>query len=138
MIITFDDGWKENYYLLDLIIKYKFKPTIFLTSHLINTQRNFWWTSLKTKDKEHFKKLRNNQRLLELKEKFDFYQEKEFPGNRQVLNLLEIDLKNKYGFKDVRDWKIDFAKTDLKKNPDVQGRRSCFSRNVNSLRGFVR
>ncbi len=32
------------------------------------------------------------------------------------LNLSNQDLVSKYGFKDVRDWTIDFAKTDLKKN----------------------
>ncbi len=33
------------------------------------------------------------------------------------LTLSNKELKTKYGFKDVRDWKIDFAKSDLKTNP---------------------
>ena len=34
-------------------------------------------------------------------------------------NLSEDDLRNKYQYKDVRDWKIQYAKEDFKKNPIV-------------------
>lgn len=91
MVITFDDGWKENYDLLDLIIKYKLKPTIFLTSHLINTDRNYWWSICNESDLNRLIRIPNNQRLMELKEKYDYYPEKEYPGRRQSLNIKEIN-----------------------------------------------
>jgi peptidoglycan/xylan/chitin deacetylase (PgdA/CDA1 family) len=91
MVITFDDGWKENFNLLDIIIKYKIKPTIFLTSHLINTEKKFWWTECSNQDIYRFKKMPNYQRLHELHEMSGFLQEKEFPGTRQALNLDEIE-----------------------------------------------
>ena len=33
-VITFDDGIKENYDLLDIIIRYNIKPTIFITGYV--------------------------------------------------------------------------------------------------------
>lgn len=36
---------------------------------------------------------------------------------KDFLNLSNNELIEKYGFKDVRDWKIDYAKNDLSNNP---------------------
>lgn len=36
---------------------------------------------------------------------------------KHFLDLPESELKDKYGFRDVRDWKISYAKNDLKSNP---------------------
>jgi peptidoglycan/xylan/chitin deacetylase (PgdA/CDA1 family) len=91
MVITVDDGWKENYALLPIIRKYKFRPTIFLVSHLINTSRQFWWTICKSCEIKHYKMLPNKQRLKELKDKYQYYPEKEYQGQRQALNYSEIE-----------------------------------------------
>ncbi len=90
MIITFDDGWKENYKLLPLIREYRFRPTIFLTSHLINTERHFWWTECDPNDIARLKSLPEEQRLNELRRINQYDQEKEYPGVRQALNLKEL------------------------------------------------
>jgi peptidoglycan/xylan/chitin deacetylase (PgdA/CDA1 family) len=91
LLITIDDGWKENIGLLGIINKYKIRPTIFLTSHLINTDRNFWWTTVnKPKEINLLKRFPNNQRIKYLFDKFNYSQEKEYPENRQALNLYEI------------------------------------------------
>jgi peptidoglycan/xylan/chitin deacetylase (PgdA/CDA1 family) len=90
MIITFDDGWKENYKLLPLIREYRFRPTIFLTSHLINTERHFWWTECDPNDIARLKNLPEEQRLNELRRINQYDQEKEYPGGRQALNLKEL------------------------------------------------
>jgi peptidoglycan/xylan/chitin deacetylase (PgdA/CDA1 family) len=37
IIITFDDGYKGNYKLLNIFKKYNIKPTIYLCSHMVNT-----------------------------------------------------------------------------------------------------
>lgn len=91
LIVTFDDGWKENYHLLPLISQYKFRPTIFLTSHIIDTERCFWWTKCKAEEIEHLKKLPNRERLKHLKEKYRFHFKKNYSGERQALNLAEIN-----------------------------------------------
>ncbi|MCK4440605.1 MAG: polysaccharide deacetylase family protein [Sulfurovaceae bacterium] len=46
LIITFDDGWRGNYELLEVFQKYQVKPTIFLTTGLIDVHEKFL-----TKDK---------------------------------------------------------------------------------------
>jgi peptidoglycan/xylan/chitin deacetylase (PgdA/CDA1 family) len=91
LVITLDDGWKENYKLLPAIRKYQFRPTVFLTSHIINTERHFWWTECTLKDLNRFKQIPNHQRLSELKDKYGYYPEKDYPGDRQALNLQEIE-----------------------------------------------
>jgi peptidoglycan/xylan/chitin deacetylase (PgdA/CDA1 family) len=90
LIITFDDGWKENYDLLEIIRKFNVRPTIFLTSHLIDTCRNFWTTICTTEEKKHLKSIKNTQMLSELYDRFKYCPCQEYPNNRQVLNLTEI------------------------------------------------
>ena len=46
-IITFDDGYKDNYiYAIPILKKYQIPATIYLTSGHINTKRLFWWDRL--------------------------------------------------------------------------------------------
>ena len=91
LLITIDDGWKENYDLLETIVKFNVRPIIFLTSHLLNSNRKFWWTiNCNGYSLNRLKSFPNNKRLDKLSELYGFYPEKEFPGNRQVLNLDEI------------------------------------------------
>jgi len=94
LVITLDDGWKENYRLLPVIRKYRFRPTVFLTSNLINTERHFWWTECSIKDLKRLKQIPNHQRLSELKARYGYYPEKEYPGDRQALNLQEVEEMN--------------------------------------------
>lgn len=61
-VITFDDGVKENFKLLETIIKYKIKPTIFLTGN-INTKKDFWFNRYNQKELIGLLKLNNHQRL---------------------------------------------------------------------------
>jgi poly-beta-1,6-N-acetyl-D-glucosamine N-deacetylase len=96
MVVTFDDGWKENFHLVNIFKKYNFRPTIFLTSHLINTERNFWWTVCSNKDLQKLKRLPNSQRLKVLEEKYFYFPEKEYSGKRQALNLSEIQSMKEY------------------------------------------
>jgi peptidoglycan/xylan/chitin deacetylase (PgdA/CDA1 family) len=43
-VITFDDGYKDNYlYAYPILKKYKIPATIFLTSGYIDTDNLFWW-----------------------------------------------------------------------------------------------
>jgi peptidoglycan/xylan/chitin deacetylase (PgdA/CDA1 family) len=91
LVITIDDGWKENFDLIQILQNYKLRPTIYLTSHLINTNRCFWTTICKTEDKVRMKKMSNRQRLIELWDRYQYYPEKEFPESRQVLDRNELE-----------------------------------------------
>jgi peptidoglycan/xylan/chitin deacetylase (PgdA/CDA1 family) len=75
---------------LDIFREYNLRPVIFLSTHLVDTSRNFWFTICNHSDTELLKKKQSDQRLLSLKKEYDFYPEKEFPGNRQVLNMEEV------------------------------------------------
>jgi peptidoglycan/xylan/chitin deacetylase (PgdA/CDA1 family) len=94
LVITLDDGWKENFKLLPVIRKYQFRPTVFLTSSMINTERHFWWTECSIKDLKRLKQIPNHQRLSELMDKYGYYPEKEYSGDRQALNLQEVKEMN--------------------------------------------
>lgn len=42
LIFTFDDGYKENYNLLEVFKKYSVTPTIYLCTYPLNTNRSVW------------------------------------------------------------------------------------------------
>ena len=88
LVITFDDGFKENYDLLGIIKKHKINPTIFLCSHIINTNRKFWFKS-GFYNYHKLKRISNSTRLKSLYEKMEFEPSKEYP-TRQAMDLSEI------------------------------------------------
>jgi peptidoglycan/xylan/chitin deacetylase (PgdA/CDA1 family) len=90
MVITLDDGHKGNFELLGVFRKYKVRPTIYLTSGLINTNRCFWFMSPGVQSGP-LKKCANSERLRRLEEDFGFTPAKEYPEQqRQSLNVDEI------------------------------------------------
>jgi peptidoglycan/xylan/chitin deacetylase (PgdA/CDA1 family) len=88
IVITLDDGYIENYLLLDIIKKFDIYPTIYLSSGVVNTNREFWF-STKFKNIKKLKRFPNSQRLNFLKENLGFSLVQE-QKNRQTLNLKEI------------------------------------------------
>jgi len=88
LAITIDDGHKGNYKLLDLIKKYNISPTIYLCSHIVNSNRKYWWM-IGFPDFRKLKKYDNKQRLQALKDKVNYEQKKEY-STRQALNLEEL------------------------------------------------
>ncbi len=99
LIVTIDDGWKGNYKLLPLVRQFQIRPTIFLTSHIIDTERHYWWTACSKSDVDRFKGLSNQERINELRTKYNYSLEKEFPDDRQALNMGELEqMKNDFEF----------------------------------------
>jgi len=93
-VITFDDGHKRNYNLLNTIVKYNLRPTLYLCSDLIGSNRAFWWMTSYQNYRE-LKCLTDEQRLAFLKNDADYFPEKEY-GERQALSLLEIGKLKEY------------------------------------------
>lgn len=90
LIITVDDGNKNNYFLKPLLKKYDIPVTIFLCAGIVGTNRHFWFShGLKTDTIEKLKHLSNEQRLNHLK-KFGYTDQKEF-DDRQALSKSEIE-----------------------------------------------
>ncbi len=88
LVVTFDDGHKGNYKLLEIIKSYGLHPTIYLCSHIVGSRRKFWWmTGLR--DFRKYKKYENKTRLRKLKDRIDYEPGKDYP-ERQSLNLQEI------------------------------------------------
>ncbi len=96
LVLTFDDGWKENYHLITSFKHYNVRPTIYLTSHIVNTNRYFWWTMCVNGEAEELKYLPDSERLERLKEQYHHYPEKEYKNGRQALNNNEIKELQKY------------------------------------------
>jgi O-antigen/teichoic acid export membrane protein/peptidoglycan/xylan/chitin deacetylase (PgdA/CDA1 family) len=90
LLVTFDDGWKENFLLLDIFREHKMKPVIFLSSHLVDTNRKFWFTIGSNSVTESLKSKSAAERLLTLKNDYGYYPDKEFPDDRQALSREEI------------------------------------------------
>jgi len=88
LVITIDDGFKENYNLLEIFKTYNFYPTIYLCSHIVNTNRNFWFET-GSNNVQKLKRYDNNKRLKVLKDKMGYEPQKEY-SSRQALNLEEL------------------------------------------------
>ena len=88
LVITIDDGFKDNYNLLEIFKEYNVYPTIYLCSHIVNTNRSFWFET-GFNDIQRLKKYDNNKRLKVLRDKMRYEPRKEY-ASRQALNVAEL------------------------------------------------
>lgn len=97
MIITLDDGHCSNSSLLQLFKAYDIKPTIFLCSGIVGTNRHFWFLEINANLGERLKLVSQEERLDELR-KIGYTDQKEF-GDRQALSSSELsELKGIFDF----------------------------------------
>lgn len=90
LIITVDDGLKNNYLLKSLLKEYNIPVTIFLCAGIVGTNKHFWFRhGLARHTIEKLKHLPNAQRLDFLK-KYGYTDEKEF-SDCQALSQAEIE-----------------------------------------------
>ncbi|WP_439483333.1 polysaccharide deacetylase family protein [Cyclobacterium plantarum] len=95
MVITFDDGHKNNYHLLELFKKYHIHPTIFLCSGIINSNRHFWFLHQRNSlSINELKKLSSKEKWKYL-ETTGFLPEKEF-DDPQALSKSQIMEMSKF------------------------------------------
>jgi peptidoglycan/xylan/chitin deacetylase (PgdA/CDA1 family) len=91
LVFTLDDGVKDNYFLLDTFKRYGIVPTIYLSSHIINTNRKFWWKVCEEDQIQPLKGYPNVERLNTLYEVYDYTPDREYSAHeRQALSIKEI------------------------------------------------
>lgn len=88
LVVSFDDGRKNNYALLEIFKTYNIRPTIYLCSHIVNTNRHFWWKTGYSQF-QGLKGLPYDQMLITLQNEVGYAPEKEYQ-DRQALNIEEI------------------------------------------------
>ncbi len=91
MVITIDDGYKENFALLNVIKKYKIPVTIYLSSHVVNTKRRFWFEA-GFPDNTVLMRFSNQQRLAFLAKEVGFhptkaYEEPQALNDEQIMEM---------------------------------------------------
>jgi peptidoglycan/xylan/chitin deacetylase (PgdA/CDA1 family) len=94
LVVTIDDGFKENYLLLEIFKSYNICPTIYLCSHIVNTKRKLWF-SVKFSNLSKLKRYTNGKRLKALEDGIDYLPKKEYQS-RQSLSLEEINEMSRY------------------------------------------
>ena len=88
LIITIDDGHKDNFRLTPLFDKYKIPVTIFVCSGIVGTNRHFWFQHSKNIKSNKLKQIPNRKRLEVLKNE-GFDEESDY-RDRQALSKDEI------------------------------------------------
>jgi len=94
LVVTIDDGYKGVYNLLEIFKAYCICPTIYICSHIINTNRKFWWEA-GFYNFQKLKKYKNTNRLKILRNKLGYEEQHEYP-TRQALNIKEIKEMSPY------------------------------------------
>ena len=91
VVITIDDGHAGNIELLPLFKQYRIRPTLFVCTQIVNTDRHFWFkiAGQSRAEKERLKRLPNAERLAFLKQIVGFEPERLYP-DRQALNISEM------------------------------------------------
>ncbi len=91
MVITFDDGHRSNYDLLEAFKQYKLRPTIYLCTAIVATQRKYWWTVVSgIVEQEALKKIPNKNRLAHLKKEHGHTNEKVYSDTPTALTATEL------------------------------------------------
>jgi peptidoglycan/xylan/chitin deacetylase (PgdA/CDA1 family) len=91
LVITIDDGHAGNLELADAFERHSVRPTIFVCSQIVGTERHFWFLEVEPEEAEELKTLDNPERLAELERRVGFQQEREYePAQRQALSAAEL------------------------------------------------
>lgn len=88
LVLTLDDGNRNNFDLIDIFKRYNVCPTVFVCSHIVGTRRHFWWTDTDTLE-NLVKKMPHKDAELFLQENTGYSPEKEYE-KRIVLNETEL------------------------------------------------
>jgi peptidoglycan/xylan/chitin deacetylase (PgdA/CDA1 family) len=88
LVIHIDDGYARNYELLDAIRRFRIRPTLYLCSHIADSNRQFW-SRLKNGESKRLRLVKNSRLLEKLRSEASFTPELE-TRQRQALSRTEI------------------------------------------------
>jgi peptidoglycan/xylan/chitin deacetylase (PgdA/CDA1 family) len=95
LLITIDDGYKGNFYLLEICKNNGVRPLIYLCSEVIGTSRGFWPHHVPSGVRELLKSFESQVRTKVLKDKYKFDFEEE-QRSREALSRDEIRIMRDY------------------------------------------
>jgi peptidoglycan/xylan/chitin deacetylase (PgdA/CDA1 family) len=84
LVVTCDDGHSANYELLETLKAFDIRPTIFVCSHIVKTNRHFWWQRVDNSHARAIKRLPIDVALEKLRREHGYDATKEYP-QRQAL-----------------------------------------------------
>lgn len=99
LVITIDDGFRENYRLLPYIESFRVPVILYLAAGLVGTKRGFWFKIARShgEDVEYLKRLPNEVRLDVMKKRCGWDPEREY-AERSALSWDEVHALQKSGF----------------------------------------
>ncbi|MHC4564500.1 MAG: polysaccharide deacetylase family protein [Planctomycetota bacterium] len=89
LVVTLDDGHKRNHELLPIIKEFDIRPTLYVCSDSIGTNRHFWWSEVSYLAARSIKRIPTNCALEKLRCEAGYETTKEYP-KRQALTESEI------------------------------------------------
>lgn len=95
LVVTIDDGHKSNYKLLPIIKEFGVRPTFYVCSHIVGTNRHFWWLEAPNGSARKIKKLPVDNALEKLRKEAGYDTKKEY-RRRQALSESEINEMEPY------------------------------------------
>lgn len=97
LVITLDDGYKENFNLLAIFKQYNIVPTIYVCSQIVGTCRQFWFKLPIAEKEPQLWQYMNRTRLQYLAQEYEFQPTREYAEqDRQALSEEEITLMKDY------------------------------------------
>lgn len=92
LLVTLDDGHRGNAKLFEIMKKYNVPAVIYFVAGVVNSNRHFWFKTIGSikSDCTELKRIRNEERLRRLKERFNHMDELEY-RTRQALSIREVN-----------------------------------------------
>jgi peptidoglycan/xylan/chitin deacetylase (PgdA/CDA1 family) len=92
LVLTIDDGLAGNHRLREVFRRYDARPTIFLCSQIVGTNRHYWWIEgLHGDEAETLKALPQEERLRRLEASLGYLPARDYgPEGRQALTHEEV------------------------------------------------
>jgi peptidoglycan/xylan/chitin deacetylase (PgdA/CDA1 family) len=92
LVITIDDGLAGNAALAGVFERHGVRPTIFICTQIVATDRHFWFLDAGPQLAERLKAVPDAERLAELERVTGFRPEEEYgPGSRQALTRSQVE-----------------------------------------------